>query len=27
MSGHSKWATIRRKKEAIDSKRGAVFTR
>ncbi len=27
MSGHSKWATIRRKKEAIDSKRGAIFTR
>ncbi len=27
MSGHSKWATIKRKKEAIDSKRGAVFTR
>ena len=27
MSGHSKWATIRRKKEAIDAKRGAIFTR
>jgi YebC/PmpR family DNA-binding regulatory protein len=27
MSGHSKWATIKRKKEAIDSKRGAIFTR
>ncbi|HNI91039.1 MAG TPA: YebC/PmpR family DNA-binding transcriptional regulator, partial [Leptospiraceae bacterium] len=27
MSGHSKWATIKRKKEAIDAKRGAVFTR
>lgn len=27
MSGHSKWATIKRKKDAIDSKRGAIFTR
>lgn len=27
MSGHSKWATIRRKKEALDAKRGAVFTK
>lgn len=27
MSGHSKWATIKRKKEAADSKRGAVFTK
>ncbi|MBI5060458.1 YebC/PmpR family DNA-binding transcriptional regulator [candidate division KSB1 bacterium] len=27
MSGHSKWATIRRKKEKIDSARGQVFTR
>ncbi|TGN11017.1 YebC/PmpR family DNA-binding transcriptional regulator [Leptospira ilyithenensis] len=27
MSGHSKWATIRRKKGAIDAKRGAIFTR
>lgn len=27
MSGHSKWATIKRKKEAIDSKRGAAFTK
>lgn len=27
MSGHSKWATIKRKKEAIDSKRGAIFTK
>lgn len=27
MSGHSKWATIKRKKGAIDSKRGAIFTR
>lgn len=27
MSGHSKWATIKRKKAAIDQKRGAVFTK
>lgn len=27
MSGHSKWSTIKRKKGAIDSKRGQVFTR
>ncbi len=27
MSGHSKWATIKRKKALIDSKRGKVFTR
>lgn len=27
MSGHSKWATIKRKKGAEDAKRGAVFTR
>ena len=27
MSGHSKWATIKRKKEAVDSKRGAAFTK
>ena len=27
MSGHSKWATIRRKKEKIDAARGSVFTR
>lgn len=27
MSGHSKWATIKRKKAAIDSKRGKVFTK
>ncbi len=27
MSGHSKWATIRRKKEKTDAARGAVFTR
>lgn len=27
MSGHSKWATIKRKKGAIDAKRGAMFTK
>lgn len=27
MSGHSKWATIKRKKAATDAKRGKVFTR
>ena len=27
MSGHSKWATIKRKKAAIDAKRGVAFTR
>lgn len=27
MSGHSKWATIKRKKAAIDAARGKVFTR
>ncbi|MDP9382474.1 MAG: YebC/PmpR family DNA-binding transcriptional regulator [Chloroflexota bacterium] len=27
MSGHSKWATIRRKKEATDAKRGQLFTK
>ncbi|MFC1746933.1 YebC/PmpR family DNA-binding transcriptional regulator [Candidatus Neomarinimicrobiota bacterium] len=27
MSGHSKWATIKRKKATNDAKRGAVFTR
>lgn len=27
MSGHSKWATIKRKKALIDSKRGASFTK
>lgn len=27
MSGHSKWATIRRSKEANDSKRGQMFTK
>jgi YebC/PmpR family DNA-binding regulatory protein len=26
MSGHSKWATIKRKKDVTDSKRGKVFT-
>ena len=27
MSGHSKWATIKRKKGALDAKRGKLFTR
>jgi YebC/PmpR family DNA-binding regulatory protein len=27
MSGHSKWANIRRRKEAQDSKRGKIFTK
>jgi len=27
MSGHSKWATIKRKKEATDAKRGQLFTK
>ena len=27
MSGHSKWATIKRKKAATDSARGKVFTK
>ena len=27
MSGHSKWATIKRKKGATDTKRGQIFTR
>src|SRR5207248_9015965 len=27
MSGHSKWATIKHKKGAIDAKRGKIFTR
>lgn len=27
MSGHSKWSTIKRKKGALDSKRGKVFTK
>src|SRR6185437_2668889 len=27
MSGHSKWATIKHKKSALDAKRGKIFTR
>ncbi|MBT3250198.1 MAG: YebC/PmpR family DNA-binding transcriptional regulator [Candidatus Marinimicrobia bacterium] len=27
MSGHSKWSTIKRKKGALDAKRGVIFTR
>ena len=27
MSGHSKWSTIKRKKEANDARRGSLFTR
>jgi len=27
MSGHSKWSTIRRKKEKIDAQRGKIFTK
>lgn len=27
MSGHSKWSTIKRKKGAVDAKRGALFTK
>lgn len=27
MSGHSKWATIKRKKGALDEKRGKIFTK
>ena len=27
MSGHSKWATTKRQKAAVDAKRGAVFTK
>lgn len=27
MSGHSKWATIKRRKAVVDAKRGKVFTR
>ncbi len=27
MSGHSKWSTIKRKKEATDQKRGKIFTK
>ena len=27
MSGHSKWATIKRQKATTDAKRGAIFTK
>lgn len=27
MSGHSKWSTIKRRKAAVDAKRGKIFTR
>src|SRR4051794_14521842 len=27
MSGHSKWSTIKRKKGALDAKRGKIFTK
>ncbi len=27
MSGHSKWASIKHKKGALDAKRGKIFTR
>src|SRR3954452_14937225 len=27
MSGHSKWASIKHKKKAVDAKRGALFTK
>jgi transcriptional/translational regulatory protein YebC/TACO1 len=27
MSGHSKWATIKHKKAALDAKRGKAFTK
>ena len=27
MSGHSKWSTIKRKKGAIDAKRGKIFSK
>ena len=27
MSGHSKWATTKRKKAVIDGKRGKIFTK
>lgn len=27
MSGHSHWATIRRKKSAVDAKRGKLFSK
>ena len=26
MSGHSKWATIKRHKAAVDAKRGKIFS-
>jgi len=26
-SGHSKWSTIKRKKGAVDAKRGKIFSR
>ncbi|HZG50223.1 MAG TPA: YebC/PmpR family DNA-binding transcriptional regulator, partial [Thermoleophilaceae bacterium] len=27
MAGHSKWASIKHKKTAVDAKRGALFTK
>ncbi|OJH15864.1 transcriptional regulator, partial [Borreliella bissettiae] len=27
MSGHSKWSTIKRKKDALDAKRNKIFTK
>jgi len=27
MSGHSKWATTKHKKAAVDAKRGRIFTK
>jgi len=27
MSGHSKWASIKHKKKAVDAKRGVLFTK
>ena len=27
MAGHSKWASIKHKKKAVDAKRGALFTK
>ena len=27
MSGHTKWSTIKRKKGALDAKRGKIFTK
>ena len=27
MAGHSKWSTIKRKKEKMDAKRGKIFTK